>query len=76
MAFVLLIFLALILLAAALFLALAGPRRGQGLFKPVRRLKGTDPRIGGRLRAGPVCFVTGMSRASCACAFCQDRGED
>jgi hypothetical protein len=31
----------------------------------------TAPRIGGRRRAGSVCFVTGMSRTGCACSECQ-----
>jgi hypothetical protein len=31
------------------------------------------PRIGGRRRAGLVCFVTGMSRTRCSCADCQTR---
>jgi len=33
------------------------------------------PRIGGRRRAGPVCFVTGMSRTACACRDCRNRRE-
>jgi len=32
-------------------------------------------RTGGRMRAGSVCFVTGMSRPACACPDCERQGE-
>ena len=46
-------------------------RHKQTLFKPLTNLKEADPRIDGRRRVGPVCFITGMARAVCACAECQ-----
>ena len=30
--------------------------------------------IGGHRMTGPICFVTGMSRSTCACADCQNQG--
>jgi hypothetical protein len=53
--------------------------RGQDekTFKPRGRVKGTvfgmraAGHVGGRMRTGPICFVTGMSRTECTCAHCQ-----
>lgn len=44
----------------------------RALFKPLTRLAQTDSPTGGRRRAGPLCFVTGIPRTICECDLCQN----
>ena len=68
-----LLLLIVVLLIGGLVFLVQACRHKEPPFKPLARLEFDEaiPRLGGRRRAGPVCFVTGMSRAACACTGCQ-----